>query len=82
MRTTVTFDEELGAEVETAAEKLGAKKGDWVKMACREYLNTETGSDSSDKEKKIRALNIEILGLKEEIETQRELREAYTKLIY
>ncbi|KAF1076878.1 hypothetical protein [Methanogenium sp. MK-MG] len=91
MRISVYVDDEFGAKIESAAEKLDIKKSEWVRIACTEYLSAsdsvksaeETGPDSFDNENNeiIEAQNKEILQLKREVEAQNGIQDAYSKLI-
>ena len=91
MRISVYVDDDLGARIEAAAENLDIKKSEWIRIACTEYLSAsesgrcveETGLDSFDNENNeiIETQNKEILQLKREVETQKEIQDAYNKLI-
>jgi len=96
MRISVYVDDELGARIEAAAEKSAIKKSEWVRMACNGYLSVlesgfyseEMGFDcaginSSDlgRDETIESQKNEILQLRAEVETQKELQEVFSKLI-
>lgn len=91
MRFVINIDDELGGKIEEAAEKASLKKAEWVKMACEEYLfrpqikkaAKTSGEDTSlkEQEKVIEGLKEEILTLKDDIETQKDLKNTYCKLI-
>ncbi|MDD4126461.1 MAG: hypothetical protein PHV39_02090 [Methanomicrobium sp.] len=90
MRIIINVDEELGEKIESAAEKLNIKKGDWVKLACTDYLSSpemtenKKSNDSvidNEKELSVKTLKQEIAALKEEVELQKDLRSTYSKLI-
>ncbi|MBP2133503.1 chromosome segregation ATPase [Methanomicrobium sp. W14] len=92
MRIIINVDEKTGAQIEEASEKLGLKKGDWVKMACETFLGNSGGYSHDDKagsralssvysEDDIESRDHEIQNLREEIELQKDLKDTYAKLI-
>ncbi|MBN2734447.1 MAG: hypothetical protein JXQ82_06300 [Methanomicrobiaceae archaeon] len=78
MQISENFDDETAAKIKAAAKKLGINEADWVKIACEEYLGA---SKSGKTEEIIENLRKENLRLKQDVETQKELRDTYTKLI-
>lgn len=91
MRISVYVDDELCARIEAAAEKQNIKKSEWIRIACTEYLSAsdsgecaeETGLDSFDTEMNeiIETQKKEIFQLKKDFEMQKEIQDAYSKLI-
>ncbi|WOF16893.1 hypothetical protein F1737_09440 [Methanoplanus sp. FWC-SCC4] len=95
MRITITIDDELGAEIDASAASLGLKRVEWIRVACAEYLTAMAGNKAPDSKPETKTTleisedNSDILSgkdeeisrLKDEIEMERELRNAYSRLI-
>ncbi|MBR6497978.1 MAG: hypothetical protein IKT21_07025 [Methanomicrobium sp.] len=84
MRIIFTVEDSLGQKIDEAAEKVNAKKSDWIRDACISYLETcGSGAAGSEDENlsTIETLKKEIETLKDNIKVQIELRETFTKLI-
>lgn len=85
MRIIFTVEDSLGQKIDEAAEKVNAKKSDWIRDACIRYLETcgseAAGCTGDGNLSTIESLKKEITALKDNINVQIELRETFTKLI-
>lgn len=96
MKISFHVDDDLKARIEAAAGKNGMTRSEWIRMVCTDYFSVlESGFDKEKmgsgcseqnpcggaKDEIIETQNKEILQLREEIKTQKEFQDMFSKLI-